>query len=126
MIIKFEHKSAPLMSRGKFLVRVAFSFALVIGITLFSLALGTVGYWVFVPCEWIDALHNAAMILAGMGPVVEIRTTAGKLFSTFYALYSGIAYLTLMGIVMAPFYHRMLHHFHLDNTIEKTTKKAQK
>jgi hypothetical protein len=126
MIIKFEHKSAPLMSRGKFLVRVAFSFALVIGITLFSLALGTVGYWVFVPCEWIDALHNAAMILAGMGPVVEIRTTAGKLFSTFYALYSGIAYLTLMGIVMAPFYHRMLHHFHLDDTVEKTTNKAQK
>lgn len=126
MITKFEHKSVPLIGLWNFLFRVAISFALVIGITFFSLVLGTVGYWVFVPCEWIDALHNAAMILAGMGPVVEIKTTVGKLFSTFYALYSGIAYLTLMGIMMAPFYHRMLHHFHLDEEEGKTKTKPLK
>lgn len=123
MITKFEHKSAPLITMGGFLVRVALSFSLVIGITLFSLVLGTVGYRIFVPCEWIDALHNASMILAGMGPVLEIKTDTGKLFSTFYALYSGIAYLTLMGIILAPFYHRMLHHFHLDEREGKAQKR---
>ncbi len=126
MITWFERKNAPLMGLGKFLLRVAFSFALVFGITFCSLLLGTLGYRVFVPCEWIDALHNASMILAGMGPVIEINTFSGKLFSTFYALYSGIAYLTLMGILIAPFYHRMLHHFHLEEQGEITTKKAQK
>lgn len=126
MITKLERKSAPLMSWRKFLVRVAFSFAIVSGITVFSLVLGTIGYRVFVPCEWIDALHNASMILAGMGPVLEIKTQAGKMFSTFYALYSGIVYLTLMGIMLAPFYHRMLHHFHLDDEAEKASKRAHK
>lgn len=54
------------------------------------------------------------MILAGMGPVVEIHTDLGKIFSTLYALYCGVVYLTLMGILLAPFYHRILHRFHLE------------
>lgn len=126
MITKLERKGAPLMSWGHFLLRVAFSFLIALGITGFSLTLGTFGFRFFVPCEWLDALHNASMILAGMGPILDIQTVSGKLFSSFYALYCGIVYLTLIGIILAPFYHRMLHHFHLDEEPEKAIKKTHK
>jgi hypothetical protein len=57
---------------------------------------------------------NASMILTGMGPVDPLRSTAGKLFATFYALYSGIAFLTMMAVLLAPVIHRLMHKFHLE------------
>jgi hypothetical protein len=63
---------------------------------------------------WIDALHNASMILSGMGPVVEIKTVSGKLFSSFYALFSGIAFITNIGIILAPAAHRLFHRLHME------------
>jgi hypothetical protein len=68
---------------------------------------------------WIDALLNASMILAGMGPVDPVQSTAAKLFATFYALYSGIAFLTMIAILMAPLLHRFLHKFHLEMKDER-------
>ena len=121
MITRLERKNAPLVSLPNFFLRVAGSFAIGIAITLFSLLLGTFGYWYYAESTWIDSLHNASMILSGMGPVIEIKSQGGKLFSTFYALYCGIVYLSMMGIMLAPFYHRMLHHFHLED--EETEKK---
>lgn len=114
MFRKFERKSAPLLGFREFILRVLGTYLIVLGVTAFSLVLGTVGYSCLAPCPWIDALHNAAMILAGMGPVIEIHTDSGKLFSTLYALYCGVVYLTLIGILLAPFYHRILHRFHLE------------
>ncbi len=114
MITRLERKNKPLASIPRFLLRVVWNFSLAIFITLYSLLLGTVGFWYFAESSGIDSLHNASMILSGMGPVIEFKTQSGKLFSTFYALYCGIVYLTLMGIMLAPFYHRMLHHFHLE------------
>ena len=64
--------------------------------------------------SWIDALVNAAMILGGMGPVNELHTTAGKLFAAFYALYSGIVFLVVAGILFGPTIHRFLHRFHVE------------
>ena len=117
----YERNGAALLGLRKFAVRVVISCLIALGITLVSLGIGTLGYGYLAPCIWLDALHNAAMILAGMGPVIEIKTGAGKLFSTIYALYCGIVYLAVMGILMAPFYHRMLHHFHLERgTCENT------
>lgn len=65
---------------------------------------------------WIDALLNSSMILTGMGPVDSMKTYAGKLFATFYALYSGIAFLTLVAVMLAPVLHRVMHKFHWDDT----------
>ena len=79
-----------------------------------SLLFGSAGYYYFGKLPWIDALLNAAMILTGMGPVNRMTTLGGKLFATFYALYSGVAFLTMMSVVLAPLVHRMLHKFHLD------------
>jgi hypothetical protein len=79
-----------------------------------SLAGGTVGYRCLVGLPWIDALLNASMILTGMGPVAPVTTTAGKLFASFYALFSGIVFLAASGVAFAPVVHRFLHRFHLE------------
>ena len=55
------------------------------------------------------------MILGGMGPVDPIRTTAGKLFASLYALYAGVVFVVVAGIILAPLAHRLLHHFHLSD-----------
>ena len=75
-----------------------------LGIVLGSLALGMLGYRAFEGLPWIDALLNAAMLLGGMGPVNALQTTAGKLFASFYALYSGVVFLASAGIVFAPLF----------------------
>ena len=83
-----------------------------------SLALGAVGYHVTEGTPWLDATLNASMLLAGEGPIGGLRSTAGKVFATFYALFSGIAFVTAVGVVGAPVLHRFLHHVHLDITEE--------
>lgn len=110
----FENKSEQLLSRGKFALRLGRSFCATLGIVAFSLLMGTVGYHHFGKLAWVDSLLNSAMILTGMGPVDPMKTTEGKLFAAFYALYSGIAFLTMMAVMTAPLIHRMLHSFHLD------------
>jgi hypothetical protein len=79
-----------------------------------SLALGVVGYHVTAGLSWLDALVNASMILTGMGPVNSIGSVGGKLFESFYALFSGVAFLTIVAVLLAPAVHRFLHRFHLD------------
>jgi hypothetical protein len=79
-----------------------------------SLGIGVVGYHGVGHLSWIDALLNASMILGGMGPVDPIHTTGGKLFASFYALYSGLVLIAATGILLAPFLHRLVHKFHLE------------
>lgn len=79
-----------------------------------SLALGMLGYHLVAGLSWIDALVNASMILTGMGPVDEMSTVGAKLFASFYALFSGVAFLTIVAVLLAPAVHRFLHRFHLD------------
>ncbi len=110
----YEHKSKPLLSQKAFYARFAWSVATTAGIIAFSLFMGSAGYHYLGELPWIDALLNASMILAGMGPVDTIRSTAAKLFASFYALYSGIAFLTMVAILVAPLLHRFLHKFHME------------
>jgi hypothetical protein len=77
--------------------------------------IGVLGYKFLAPMSWIDALHNASMILSGMGPVVTIQTTIGKLFSSFYALFSGVVFITNIGILIAPVAHRFFHKMNLED-----------
>jgi len=85
-----------------------------IGIVVFSLLLGTFGYMLFFNLPWDDALYNASMILTGMGPVAPAPNTAAKLFGSFYALYSGVAFLTSISVMMTPIYRRYIHKVHLN------------
>ncbi len=109
-----EHHRQQLRSRKEFLGRqlryTGFSL-LILG---FSIGIGVLGYHHYGKLPWIDSFLNASMILTGMGPVDKMETEAGKLFSSFYALFSGISFLTFVGVLFAPIYHRFLHKFHLD------------
>ena len=109
----FEHRKEPLLTPREFLIRQLIYLLIALAIIAGSLAMGVIGYHVLENLSWIDALVNAAMILGGMGPVNELHTNAGKLFASFYALYSGIVFLVSVGIILAPLYHRFLHRFHL-------------
>jgi len=109
----FEHHHQPLISRARFHTRVVTNFLYACAIVGGSLALGVLGYHGWGGLPWIDALLNAAMILAGMGPTSELHSTGAKLFASFYALFSGLALLTTISILMAPFVHRFMHKFHL-------------
>lgn len=111
---QLENKSDPLAPRPVFLRRVRRNFLYTLAVVAFSLTLGTCGYCYFGHLDWVDGLLNASMILTGMGPVDPMKTTGGKLFASFYALYSGLAFLTMVAVLMAPIYHRMLHRFHLE------------
>ncbi len=79
-----------------------------------ALAIGATGYHVFDGLPWLDAVLNAAMILTGMGPVNPLSTRAAKVFATFYALFSGVFFLTMVAVLLAPALHHFLHRFHLD------------
>lgn len=74
-----------------------------------SLMIGTLGYHFTAGLGWLDALYNSSMILTGMGPVNVLTNDAAKWFASLYALYSGVAFLTMAGILFAPMVHRILH-----------------
>ena len=110
----FEHHKKELISRKEFIARqikyLGFS-TIILG---FSIGIGTAGYHIYGKLTWIDSFLNASMILTGMGPVDHIDMNSGKLFAAFYALFSGVAFLTFVGVLFAPIYHRFLHRFHLN------------
>jgi hypothetical protein len=110
----FEHHKQPLLTPREFLIRQLAYLLVAMAIIIGSLVLGVLGYHCLEGLAWVDALVNASMILGGMGPVNVLRTDAGKLFASFYALYSGIIFLVSVGVIMAPLYHRFLHRFHLE------------
>ncbi len=110
----FEHHTQPLATQAEFARRMLRYSLVTVGIILFSLGIGILGYHYLESLSWIDSLLNASMILGGMGPVDTLQTNAGKIFASFYALYSGIILLASVGILVTPVFHRFLHRFHLE------------
>ena len=114
MVTKFEHRTQPLLSRRLFIQRLikhGLIGALVVG---FSLGIGIVGYHWIAGFSWVDSLLNASMLLGGMGPVGNLPNDSAKIFASLYALYAGMAFLVLTGLLLAPILHRVLHRFHWD------------
>src|SRR5262245_26592040 len=110
----FEHRRQALLPRHLFfrrLGRFILASALLIGV---SWLIGILGYHFLENLGWVDSILNAAMILGGMGPVSELKTDAGKLFASFYALFSGVVFLLSLGLIVTPIAHRLLHRFHLE------------
>lgn len=115
----YEHKSQPLLPRRLFIIRMLWH-GLSAGLFLvISLMIGVLGYHLTESLSWLESLLNAAMILGGMGPVDAIHTTGGKLFASFYALYSGVAFLAVASILIAPLAHRLLHRLHFESSQQK-------
>jgi hypothetical protein len=110
----FEHRHETLLPFPLFMRRVARWTALAIAVILASLAVGICGYHYIAGMSWIDSLLNASMILGGMGPVDPLRTPGGKIFASAYALYSGLALIAIVGLMLAPIIHRVMHQFHIE------------
>ena len=109
----FEHHRQQLLPRRAFLFRLGRFAAAAFVLIVVSWIIGILGYRALEGMSWIDATLNAAMILGGMGPVDPLHTDAGKLFASFYALFSGILFLVVASVLIAPILHRLLHQFHL-------------
>jgi hypothetical protein len=122
----YEHRSKPLLPRREFFRRLARSSALGLAVCGGGLMIGMAGYHIFENLGWIDSFANASMILSGMGPLGELKTSGGKIFAGCYALFSGVAFLTSIGLVFAPVFHRFLHKFHLEDTEEITDDEKKK
>jgi hypothetical protein len=114
----YERPSQPLLTTKAYLRRQLVHILIALTMIFGSLFLGIIGYHWLEALSWIDSLVNAAMILGGMGPVNELHTNYGKLFASFYALYSGIVFLIAAGVMVVPFFHRFLHRFHLEQGLE--------
>jgi hypothetical protein len=112
--IVFERRSHPVITPRRFAGRMLKALGLWLALTATGLAIGMAGYAGFEGMSLVDAYVNAAMILSGMGPLSEIKTTAGKIFAGSYAIFSGLVTVIAAGFVLAPLFHRILHRFHVE------------
>ena len=110
----FETRREQVISPHRFARRVLWSLVLSALLAAVALAIGVTGFHFIAGLEWIDALHNASMILGGMGPVAEMRGDAAKLFSSAYALFCGLVFISVVAMTLVPVLHRVLHKFHMD------------
>lgn len=112
----YEHHTRLLLPKKAYFNRLFRNFILGLIIVFCSLLIGIFGYHFIEDMSWPDSLLNAAsMILTGMGPVDVVRTTSRKLFASFYAIFSGVVFLTTIAFILAPVAHRFLHKFHLED-----------
>jgi hypothetical protein len=116
--MKLENRNQKVTPLPHFLARLGkyslFAFSLI----LISVLIGTIGYHFFGQISWLDSFHMACMILTGMGPVVEMKTPTAIIFSSMYALYSGVAFLSITAVFFAPIIHRLLHILHVEQEDE--------
>ena len=122
----YERPSQPLLTTRAYLRRQVVHILIAMTMIFGSLFMGVIGYHGLEGFSWIDSLVNASMILGGMGPVNELHTSYGKLFASFYALYSGIIFLIAAGVMVVPLFHRFLHRFHLEQEIEESPDSLEK
>jgi hypothetical protein len=108
----YEHRHRRPLPRREFVLRMAAHVAVAAALVALSLVGGMWGYEHYEGLGWRDAFVNAAMLLGGMGPVNALRTDAGKVFAGCYALYAGLVFLVVAGLLLAPLVHRLLHRLH--------------
>jgi hypothetical protein len=112
---KFEHRSQSLLPVRQFVLRVIRHVIVGLVLMFIALGIGMVGYHSLEGLSWLDSFLNASMILGGMGPVAELHNPAAKLFAGFYALFSGLAFIGVAGVIVLPIAHRLLHLLHVES-----------
>jgi hypothetical protein len=108
----YESKTHPPIPRSRFIRRIMLHVACAVAILLLSILFGMAGYAHFEQLAWRDAFLNTTMLLGGMGPVDPPRSDGGKLFAGMFALYSGLVFLVVAALIIAPVVHRVMHKFH--------------
>lgn len=110
----FERRQDQLAPRSIFIKRIVATLLVAFAVIAVALMIGITGYHFLSGFNWIDSLLEASMILGGMGPVRELPNDAAKVFASIYALFSGLILIAVMGIILSPVLHRVMHKFHVD------------
>jgi hypothetical protein len=110
----YERRHDELAPRSIFIKRIIASLGVAFGLIVCALTVGIVGYHFIAGLNFVDSLLEASMILGGMGPVKEMPSDGAKVFASIYALFSGLILIALMGIILSPVAHRVMHKFHVD------------
>ena len=116
----FESKKQPIASSRRFTRRLLLHFSVSARVVFFALGVGVLGYHFIAGFDWVVALLNASMILAGMGPIGDLNTDGAKVFASAYALFSGLVFISISAILFAPVVHRVLHAFHINDKQKPT------
>jgi len=117
-LLRFERRTEKLAPVSVYVQRIIASLVIAFVLILVALSVGLAGYHFIAGFNLVDSLLEASMILGGMGPVRELPSDTAKIFASIYALFSGVIFIALMGIILAPTAHRVLHKFHLDEKDE--------
>jgi len=112
--MRFERRHEQLAPVSVFVKRLIGSVAIALGLIAVVLMIGMAGYHYIAGFVWVDSLLEASMLLGGMGPVNSLPTDTAKVFASAYALFSGLIFIAVMGLVLSPVVHRILHKFHVD------------
>lgn len=112
--LRFERRHERLAPIPVFVKRLIASLAIALALIAFALTIGISGYHLLGGLGWIDSLLEASMILGGMGPVNQLTGDGVKIFASMYALFSGLIFIAVMGVVLSPIVHRFMHKFHID------------
>ena len=113
--MKLENRKQKIVPFKKFIFRI-FRYSLVaLCLVVLSVTMGMLGYHYLANLSWLNSFHMACLILTGMGPVAEMQSSSAKIFDSFYALYSGVAFLSITAVFFAPFVHRIMHILHVDD-----------
>lgn len=110
----FEHRRQPLLPRQIYYRRLTYTALIALSIIIGWTFIGMLGYHFLADLSWVDAFLNSAMIVGGMGPIDPLRPTSAKIFAGFFAIFSGVMFLSAFAIMAAPIFHRFLHKFHLE------------
>jgi hypothetical protein len=117
---RFERFSEPMAPRRVFFGRVLKNGAAAAIGVMISILAGWGIYYLFwphradctKPCS-IDALHRVVMLATGMGPLGGERGIGERIFVDFYALFSSVIMVGVVGLILAPIFHRVMHYLHL-------------
>lgn len=112
--MKLEHHKQEVVPLPLFIFRLLRYSLVAMSLIVFSVGIGILGYHHFSNLSWLDSFHQASLILTGMGPVANMQTEKAILFDSFYALYSGVAFLSVTAVFFAPIIHRVMHILHVD------------
>jgi len=115
----YEHHATRLLPRRLFIRRVALHLVIVAAVLAVVLGIGMAGYMYFAEFSPIDAFLDAAMLLGGMGPVGALPNDGAKFFAGCYALFAGLVFIGVSGVLIAPFAHRVLHTLHLQKSANR-------
>ena len=112
--LSYERRHDKLAPRSIFVKRLIAALGFALGLILVALMIGVAGYHFIAGFHWVDSLLEASMILGGMGPIKELPSDTAKIFASMYALFSGLIFIGVMGLVLSPVVHRIMHKFHVD------------